>query len=84
MLNLLGCHEHEVFFDAYLLAKGAGVMTVAAALVCVGWVRHARQVGLVKGRIARGECVSCGYPIGTHERCTECGQSVLPPDGEGV
>ncbi len=29
-------------------------------------------------RIKRGLCAGCGYPVGSNERCTECGKPVTP------
>ena len=74
MLHLLGCHEFTSDFEGvYLLAKGAGMAAIPASLLIVGWVRKARQVA---ARQARGECTSCGYPLGVQDRCTECGAAV--------
>ena len=77
MLHLLGCHEFTSDFEGVaVLAKGAGMAAVPAALVVLGWIRKARHEKLVQSRIARGECVGCGYPLGVHDKCTECGRVV--------
>lgn len=73
----LACHEHFVDFDGvYMLAKGAGIVAIPAALVVFGWVRKARNDKLAHVRTARGECSYCGYPLGVHDKCTECGADV--------
>lgn len=72
---LIACHElHEsgVFFA---MVKGAGFCAIAGGVFILAHIRNAKHIGLVKGRMARGECVGCGYPLGTHACCTECGRS---------
>ena len=78
MLHTLACHDTyapsiETFF---VLAKTAGMAAIPAGLLVVGWVRNARNRKLTQSRLARGECTACGYPLGVHDRCTECGVRV--------
>jgi hypothetical protein len=42
------------------------------------WCLLLAAPSVVRGRlrIKRGQCASCGYPIGTSDTCTECGSSV--------
>jgi hypothetical protein len=40
------------------------------------WLLFAAPFALRKRRrIKRGLCPTCAYPVGTNERCTECGTS---------
>ena len=41
------------------------------------WLLFAAPFALRKRRrIKRGLCPKCAYPVGTNERCTECGATV--------
>jgi hypothetical protein len=76
MVYFLACNEH--FDGGYILAKGAAVATIAAGVILIGVFRKSRHETLIRSRMAKGECVRCGYPLGTHDRCTECGCAVPP------
>jgi len=36
------------------------------------------NIGTRMIRRRRGQCERCAYPVGTSERCTECGAAVIP------
>lgn len=48
--------------------------TLALVWYTPGWWRRAR-------RRRCGQCVTCGYPVGISEVCTECGRSVRAKEG---
>ena len=77
MLHFLACHEH---YDNgfFVLVQGAAVTTVALAGVGFVIFRKARHEAQIRSRIAKGECVRCGYPLGTLDRCSECGCAAAP------
>jgi hypothetical protein len=67
------------------LWRGFAINTVFYAAVL--WLLFAAPFALRKRRrIKRGLCPKCAYPVGTSEKCTECGAAVTvqPRRGDGV
>lgn len=59
------------------LWPGFAINTVFYAAIL--WLLFAAPSALQRRRrIKRGLCPKCAYPVGTNERCTECGAVVKP------
>lgn len=64
-----------------VVAKGPSPLEIAACLLLAALLLElgtaylvSRREKLVQKRVARGECVGCGYPnSGSTDRCSECG-----------
>jgi hypothetical protein len=77
MAYFLSCYEGSD--GGYLvLVQGAAVATIALASFGFLFFRKSRHESQIRSRIARGECVRCGYPLGTLDRCSECGCAASP------
>ncbi len=78
-MYFLACHEH---YDHGFFVLVQGALTTAAT-VAIGFVifRKSRHEAVIRSRIAKGECVRCGYPLGTQDRCSECGCAASPEQG---
>src|SRR5262245_47154104 len=74
--------DHAVASRA--LWPGFAINTVFYAAVLWVLVAGIRGPGFIRRRIRikRGLCPSCGYPIGSNPRCTECGKPVRAKGAE--
>jgi hypothetical protein len=82
MMYFLACYERSEG-GGYLLVEGAVAVATAAAVLGFAWFRKSHQESLIQSRVARGDCVRCGYPLGTHDRCSECGCAASPRHEQG-
>ena len=78
MVYFLACYEGSEG-GYYILVQGAAaVASLAVAAFGLTFLRKSRHESLIRSRIARGECVRCGYPLGTLDHCSECGCAASP------
>jgi hypothetical protein len=76
---MMGIYWAERAFPLMPMWPGFAINTVFyAGILAGGWMLFAAP-GMIRrrGRIKRGLCPACAYPVGTSSVCTECGLSVV-------
>jgi hypothetical protein len=66
----MSLHWPGLVFNPLILGGGAWLVLVFPFLAFHSLRRRRRR--------RRNECLACGYPIGTSQRCSECGAAVRP------
>jgi hypothetical protein len=76
----------DVWMPYRIIWPGFAINTIFYAAIL--WLLFAapgfvRRRFVIRGRVRRGQCPACAYPVGASNVCTECG-AVLPlPQGKG-
>lgn len=78
MACFLACYENAEGAYYFLVQGGAVVASLAVAAFGLAFIRKSHHESLIRSRIAKGECVRCGYPLGAREQCSECGCAASP------